>query len=103
VSLKAFKLAHGEVTQAESHHGGIGDAEDGLHLEGARKRKGGDEGKPRKRGKRLEMDDWTSSAKIDKLCEILESIRSKDPFEKVIVFSQVSRLDGLTDEVHRLP
>ena len=34
------------------------------------------------------MDDWTSSAKIDKLCEILELIRGNDPFEKVIVFSQ---------------
>ena len=35
------------------------------------------------------MEDWESSAKINKLCEILEAIRANDPTDKVIVFSQV--------------
>lgn len=36
-----------------------------------------------------EDEDWISSAKIAKLCDILENIRANDPAEKVIVFSQV--------------
>jgi hypothetical protein len=35
-----------------------------------------------------------SSAKINKLCEILDTIRRNDPTEKSIVFSQVSCLDS---------
>jgi len=103
VSLEAFRVAHGKDTEAGIHDGGIEDAGDGRHLDGDRKRKRGGEGRPRKRAKRLEMDPWISSAKIEKLCEILELIRANDPFEKVIVFSQVSGLERLADEVHRLP
>ena len=103
VSLEAFRAAHGKDVVLESHDGGIEDAGDERHLDGDRKRKRGEKGRPRKRAKRLETDDWISSAKIEKLCEILELIRANDPFEKVIVFSQVSGLEGLANEVHRLP
>jgi len=99
VSPGAFKAAH----RADGRDGGIGDAADGhFDAEGKRKKRGGD-GEPGKRAKRVGMERWTSSAKIDRLCEILQSIRAEDPFAKVVVFSQVARLEGLANEVHGLP
>lgn len=103
MSLEAFRAVHGKETEPESHDGGIGNSGNGRHPDGDRKRKIGDEGRARKRAKRLEMDEWISSAKIEKLCEILELTRANDPLEKVIVFSQVSGLESLTNEVHRIP
>ena len=101
VSLESFKAAHCrevEEEDADSYDGSASEAEEDdewLFAED-RKRKGkGKEPatkKPRKKAKPVEdedMEDWESSAKIDKLCEILESIRANNPTDKVIVFSQV--------------
>ena len=93
VSLEAFKAAHCDVDM-EDETGGS-EAEEDWSLEDDRKRKG--KGKEpahkvksykRSKAKFEEDEEWTSSAKIDKLCEILDGIRAKDPSEKVIVFSQ---------------
>jgi hypothetical protein len=101
VSLESFKAAHCrevEEDDADSYDGSASEAEEDdewLFAED-RKRKGkGKEPakkKPRKKVKPVEdedMEDWESSAKIDKLCEILEAVRANDPTDKVIVFSQV--------------
>ena len=110
VSLEAFKSAHcrqGEGEEdADSYYGSASEAEEDdewLFAED-RKRKGtGKEAvtkKPRKKFKPIEdkeIEDWESSAKIDKLCEILESIRANDPAEKVIVFSQVLPITNSID------
>lgn len=63
MSLESFKAAHCREDQeddADSYEGGARETE----------------------------EDWESSAKIDKLCVILEAIRANDPGDKVIVFSQ---------------
>jgi hypothetical protein len=100
VSLESFKAAHCKDSDddVDSYDGSASEAEedhDWLFADD-RKRKGkGKEPatkKSRKKHKPVEdedMEDWESSAKIDKLCEILEDIRANDPTEKVIVFSQV--------------
>ena len=101
VSLESFKAAHCrevEEDDVDSYDGSASEAEEDdewLFAED-RKRKGkGKEPakkKPRKKVKPVEdedMEDWESSAKIDKLCEILEAVRANDPTDKVIVFSQV--------------
>ena len=44
--------------------------------------------------------EWEWIAKIEMLCEMLESIRKKDPKEKTIVYSQVSRLLSITHTVY---
>ena len=59
-----------------------------------RKRKGKEKESdriPRCRKKVVPENDekWVTAAKIDKLCEILDQIRTNNPLEKVIVFSQV--------------
>jgi len=103
VSLESFRAAHCREDQeddADSYEGSASEAEEDdewLFAED-RKRKGkGKEPatkKSRKKPKPVEdedMEDWESSAKIDKLCEILEAVRANDPNEKVIVFSQVPR------------
>src|SRR5579871_3603287 len=93
VSLEAFKTAHCdegmEDTEEES------EAEEDWSLDDERKRKGkGKEPahkvKSSKKAKPVDEEelDWVSSAKIEKLCEILDRIRANDPSEKVIVFSQ---------------
>ena len=93
VSLEAFKVAHCDVDMEDET--GESEAEEDWSLEDDRKRKG--KGKEsahqvksykRSKAKFEEDEEWTSSAKIDKLCEILDGIRAKDPSEKVIVFSQ---------------
>jgi len=93
VSLEAFKTAHCDVDMEDET--GESEAEEDWSLEDDRKRKG--KGKEsahkvksykRSKAKFEEDEEWTSSAKIDKLCEILDGIRAKDPSEKVIVFSQ---------------
>ena len=101
VSLESFKAAHGREEQeddVDSYDGSASEAEedDEWLFSDARKRKGKgkqpETKKSRKKAKPVEdedMDDWESSAKVDKLCEILEAIRANDPNEKVIVFSQV--------------
>jgi SNF2 family DNA or RNA helicase len=93
VSLEAFKSAHsGETAEADEEES---EAEEDWSLDDDRKRKGkGKEPehkvKSYKKSKVVmdEEEEWTSSAKIDKLCEILDDVRRKDPTEKVIVFSQ---------------
>ena len=101
VSFESFKAAHCREDQeddVDSYDGSASEAEedDEWLFSDARKRKGNgkrpETKKSRKKAKAVEdedMDDWESSAKIDKLCEILEAIRANDPNEKVIVFSQV--------------
>ncbi len=99
VSLESFKAAHSpQEEDADSYDGSASEAEeddDWLFAEDRkRKGKGKDPAKEsRKKKKHVveeEPEDWISSAKIIKLCDILESIRTIDPTEKVIVFSQVS-------------
>lgn len=101
VSLESFKAAHcqekGDDIDLDSYNGSASEAEednDWLFADD-RKRKGkGKEpaAKSRKKTKPVldPEEDWISSAKVDKLCEILEAVRARDPSEKVIVFSQVS-------------
>jgi len=91
VSLEAFKTAHcSEV--AEAPEDSESEAEEDWSLDEDRKRKGKEPAHTMKAAKRQrpmeEEPDWVSSAKIDKLCEILDSVRENDPREKVIVFSQ---------------
>jgi hypothetical protein len=104
VSLDSFRAAHcqdkGSDSDMDSYDGSASEAEEETDwlFGDDRKRKGkGKETakKPRKRTKPLvdpEDEDWISSAKVDKLCEILEAVRARDPSEKVIVFSQVYHL-----------
>jgi hypothetical protein len=103
VSLESFKAVHCCDDKVDGRERGERDKHDEWQLNDAGKRTSKEEWRPRKRGVRVERAHWTSSAKIDKLCKILESIREKDPSEKVIVFSQVSYADGVTNEVHRVP
>jgi hypothetical protein len=65
-----------------------------LELPANRKRKGKEPTKPRqaklqRKFEHISEEGWESAAKINKLCEILDQIRTNDPTEKVIVFSQV--------------
>lgn len=102
VSLESFKAAHSpeqdDHSDMDSYDGSASEAEEESEWLFAddRKRKGkGKENlkKSRKKAKPVvePEDDWISSAKVDKLCEILEGVRARDPSEKVIVFSQVNR------------
>ena len=106
VSLESFKAAHccdDKVDARNARNRGERDEHYEWQLNDDGKRTSKEEWRPRKRGARgVEREDWTSSAKIDKLCEIIESIREKDPSEKVIVFSQVSHAEGVANEVHRV-
>ena len=101
VSLESFKAAHSaekeDNSDMDSYDGSASEAEeeDEWLFADDRKRKG--KGKqPAKQSRKKakpevepEEEDWISSAKVDKLCEILEDMRAKDPLDKVIVFSQV--------------
>jgi hypothetical protein len=97
VSLESFKAAHcPKEDEVDSYDGSITEEEDDgewLFAED-RKRKGKGKGPAKTSRKKIkpvveDVEDWASSAKIEKLCEILENIRNNDPSEKVIVFSQV--------------
>lgn len=86
----------------DSYDGSASEAEedDDWLFQDDRKRKGkGKEAatKSRKKPRHApeEDEDWVTSAKVDKLCEILEGVRAKDPSEKIIVFSQVFHLLAL--------
>lgn len=103
MSFESFKAAHCCDDKVDGRERCERDEHDEWRLNDAGKRTNKEEWRPRKRGIRVERAHWTSSAKIDKLCEILESIREKDPSEKVIVFSQVSHIDCVANEVHRVP
>jgi len=92
VSLESFKTAHCSVEDEDSYDGSSSEAEedDEWLFADERKRKGKQPAQSRKKKRAIEDDevDWVTSAKVEKLCEILESVRTKDPSEKVIVFSQ---------------
>jgi hypothetical protein len=99
VSLESFKAAHSpKEDDVDSYDGSASEAEEDDEWLFAEDRKRKGKGKEpakasRKKKKSVieeEPEDWISSAKITKLCDILESIRTNDPTEKVIVFSQVS-------------
>ena len=100
VSLESFKAAHypKDDDDMDSYDGSASEAEedDEWLFSDDRKRKGKGKESAKSSRKKVksvveeEVDDWVSSAKISKLCDILESIRANDPTEKVIVFSQVS-------------
>lgn len=100
VSLETFKTAHCSTTdedEVDSYDGSASEAEedDDFLFQDDRKRKGkrkepATKSRKRPRPASEEDEDWVTSAKVDKLCEILEGVRAKDPSEKVIVFSQVS-------------
>src|SRR5579859_5569922 len=99
VSLEAFKKAFGDESDEEmdSYDGSASEAEEDNEWlfsdERKRKAKGKESAKAsRKKRPPIIDDDWTTSAKVDKLCEILVSVRDKAPTEKVIVFSQVNDL-----------
>jgi hypothetical protein len=98
VSLDSFKAAHCQSDDVDSYDGSASEAEedDEWLFADERKRKGKRPQKARKKKPVFEDDDgdWVTSAKVDKLCEILESVRAADPSEKVIVFSQVSPFQG---------
>ena len=98
VSLESFKAAHfPREDDEDSYDGSASEAEEDDEWLFAEDRKRKVKGKEPAKGSRKkkkhvvedEPEDWISSAKIIKLCEILESIRTIDPTEKVIVFSQV--------------
>jgi hypothetical protein len=96
VSLESFMAAHCPVEDdADSYDGSASEAEedDEWLFADERKRKGKQPAKAARKKKKpvIEEDDedWVTSAKVDKLCEILEGVRANDPAEKVIVFSQV--------------
>ena len=95
VSLEAFKAVHcsEEKENGDGLDGNTSETEedDGCVFMDNRKRKRNVKEQEiyRKKAKIAGRNDWTTSAKIEKLCEILESARAKDPGEKVIVFSQV--------------
>jgi hypothetical protein len=97
VSLEAFKAAHNPAEDdVDSFDGSASEAEedDEWLFADERKRKGKQPAKARKKKKQVieeEVEDWVTSAKVDKLCEILESVRATDASDKVIVFSQVPR------------
>jgi hypothetical protein len=114
VSLESFRAAHCREKEndsdMDSYDGSASEAEednDWLFAED-RKRKGKGKEPAKKSHKRTKPlvepeEDWISSAKVDKLCEILEAVRARDPSDKVIVFSQVHHLlpHGLM-EVYRI-
>jgi hypothetical protein len=98
VSLESFKAAYSpQDDDVDSYDGETSEAEEDdewLFAED-RKRKGKNKdlaktSRKKKKAVIEEPEDWISSAKITKLCDILESIRTNDPTEKVIIFSQVS-------------
>lgn len=106
ISLETFKAAHCRPEDdADSYDGSASEAEEDdewLFAEDRkRKGKGREPAKSsRKKQKALieeEPEDWVSSAKVTKLCDILESIRANNPTEKVIVFSQVSISGGIAN------
>jgi hypothetical protein len=101
VSLESFKAAHcsqEDDGQASCDCSGSeieeDDASEWLFSED-RKRKGREKEVTKRKPKKIttkrvvDDEDWTTSAKIEKLSEILREIRSNDAKEKVIVFSQV--------------
>ena len=112
VSLESFKAAHcpEENEDDDSYMGSASEADEDdewLFAE-ERKRKGKGreytEKKSRKRAKPVvEEEDWITSAKIEKLCEILEGIRTNDPHEKIIIFSQVHHPLRVSNIVHGIP
>ena len=96
VSLDSFRTAHcASEDDEDSYDGSASEAEedDEWLFADERKRKGKQPAKSRKKHKKPlmeeEEEDWVTSAKVEKLCEILEGVRAKDPSDKVIVFSQV--------------
>lgn len=92
VSLEVFKTVHcPEKNDNEDGNTSETEEDDGRVFMDNRKRKGNvkEPAICRKKAKIAGKNDWTTSAKIEKLCEILESVRAEDPGEKVIVFSQV--------------
>ena len=112
VSFEAFREAHPTEEEKQSREAADDDEsdsdidsdDDGDWLfADARKRKVNHKesknkiAKKRKPHKADLITDWITSAKIDKLCEILENIRREDPSEKVIVFSQFT---GFLDLIH---
>ena len=98
VSLESFRAAHSpQEDDADSYDEDASETEeddDWLFAEDRkRKSKSKEPAKTSRKKKKAvieEHEDWISSAKVTKLCDILESIRTNDPTEKVIVFSQVS-------------
>jgi hypothetical protein len=101
VSLEMFKTAHCkpvEEDDVDSYDGSASEAEEDDDWLFADERKRKSKGKePAKKSRKKhrpaeeEDEDWITSSKVDKLCEILEGVRAKDPSDKVIVFSQVSQ------------
>ena len=100
VSLESFKAAYcPEEDVVDSSDESASEAEeDGEWLFAEDRKRKARVKEPRKVSRKKikpqveeNVDDLASSAKIKKLCEILEKIRTNDPTEKVIVFSQVSR------------
>jgi SNF2 family DNA or RNA helicase len=106
VTLEAFREAYPPESEAsksaEISDSDVDSDDDGEWLfADDRKRKAKDPKdkvvKKRKPHKADLITDWITSAKIDKLCEILEAVRRDDPTEKVIVFSQFT---GFLDLLH---
>jgi len=111
VSLEAFREAHpteeekqSKEAAANESYSDVDSSDEGDWLfTDDRKRKANQKGskdkaaKKRKSHKADLITDWITSAKIDKLCEILENIRREDPAEKAIVFSQFT---GFLDLIH---
>lgn len=106
VSLESFKAAHfppeddDKMDISDKSESEVEGDNEWLLVEGRkRKRQDKDPAKiVRKKGTLyIEGDSraLAKSGKIEKLCEILEDIRAKDPSEKVIVFSQVYVLKNL--------
>jgi SNF2 family DNA or RNA helicase len=106
VTLEAFREAYPSESEAsksaEATDSDIDSDDDGDWLfADDRKRKAKEPKdkivKKRRPHKADLITDWITSAKIDKLCEILEAVRQNDPTEKVIVFSQFT---GFLDLLH---
>ena len=96
MSLEAFRAAHcppeEEKDASDETVSELEEDDEWLFAEERKRRAKNKERvkKPCKKHKRMEeIPDRVSSAKVDKLCQILETIRTNDPTEKVIVFSQV--------------
>lgn len=111
VSLEAFREAHPTEKEEQSKEAAANesysdvdsdDDEDWLFADDRKRKANHKESKDKaaKKHKPHKADlitDWITSAKIDKLCEILENIRRGDPTEKAIVFSQFT---GFLDLIH---
>jgi len=109
ISLEAFKIAHcpEENDDKDSYDGSASESEEDdewlFSDNRKRKGKGKEPAKSRKKARSVPREeDWATSAKIEKLCEILEGVREKDPSEKVIVFSQVSQLNCCCTDISLL-